>query len=83
MSNKEIWIPSKLWIRDELFEDFKVTLRVSSIKRHDFMRWIKDNAAVLNYIGDEMQQSIIDDVISEFDLVLNANGDYVKKGQSE
>lgn len=80
-NNKEVWIPSKTWIRNELFEDFKVTLRVSSIKRYDFMRWIKDNAAVLNYIGDEMQQSIIGDVITEFDLVIDDNGDYVKREQ--
>jgi len=76
----EVWIPSKDRICDNLVEDLKIILRSThpDLKELKFTAWIRDNFAILSYLGERYTSYIIKKVSDDLGLELSEQG-YIKK----
>ncbi|HEX3640219.1 MAG TPA: hypothetical protein VHV10_02895 [Ktedonobacteraceae bacterium] len=81
-NNPEVWIPSKDRIEEILAEELSIVLRNTysgkGIREKIFMRWVKDNTALLSYLGEARTGFFITRVANDLGLKQSEQG-YIKR----
>ena len=74
---REIWIPSKSHIREQLAQDLIMRFQVTGMKKSDaFMLWVQENAGILSWIGEKERDKLVQDVVRSCGLRVSLDRDY-------